>query len=152
MKNAMNRLCDVVDFLESAGAARLEVQRLQRRLDALEARREGLRVQQGAVARKISQRIAEERERELTVVSEELESYRRVEAFVAQIPDRTHCTILRRRYLETGKSWTEIQNDLARDGVYYSQRHLQRLHTQALEEARRLWNRDGEEGTVRERR
>lgn len=144
MKNATNKLCGVVDFLESAGAATLEVRRLHRRVNALEERREGLQTQKGAAARKISQRIAEERERELAVVSKELESYRCVEAFVARVPDKTHRTILRRRYLDVGKSWTEIQNDLAGDGLYYSQRHLMRLHTEALEAARRLWDQEGE--------
>ena len=146
MKNATNKPCDVVDFLESAEAAALEVKRLRRRLDELKERRGQLQTQKGAVARRIAQRIADEQARELAVVSEELESYRRVEAFVAQMPEKTHRTILRRRYLDNGKSWTEIQDDLARDGVYYSQRHLLRLHTQALEAARKLWDQDREEG------
>ena len=146
MKNATNKLCDVVNFLESAEAATLEVRRLRRRLDELEARREGLQTQKGAVARKIAQRLADEQARELAVVGEELECYRRVEAFVAQMPEKTHRTILRRRYLDIGKSWTEIQDDLAQDGLYYSQRHLLRLHTQALEAARELWDQDREEG------
>ena len=149
MKNATNKLCDVVDFLESAEAAALEVKRLRRRLDELKERRGQLQTQKGAVARRIAQRIADEQARELAVVSEELESYRRVEAFVAQMPEKTHRTILRRRYLDTGKSWTEIQDDLARDGLYYSQRHLLRLHTQALEAARELWEQEREEGGQR---
>ena len=149
MKNATNKLCDVVDFLESAEAAALEVKRLRRRLDELKERRGQLQTQKGAVARKVAQRIADEQARELAVVSEELESYRRVEAFVAQMPEKTHRTILRRRYLDTGKSWTEIQDDLARDGLYYSQRHLLRLHTQALEAARELWEQEREEGGQR---
>lgn len=149
MKNATNKLCDVVGFLESAEAATLEVRRLRRRLDELEARRERLQTRKGAAARKIAQRLADEQARELAVVGEELESYRRVEAFVAQMPEKTHRTILRRRYLDIGKSWTEIQDDLARDGLYYSQRHLLRLHTQALEAARKLWDQDREEGRQR---
>lgn len=146
MKNATNKLCDVVGFLESAEVAILEVRRLRRRLDELEARREGLQTQTGAVARKIAQRLADEQARELVVIDGELESYRRVEAFVAQLPEKTHRTILRRRYLDIGKNWGEIQKDLAQDGLYYSQRHLLRLHTQALEAARKLWDQDGEEG------
>ena len=149
MKNATNKPCDVVDFLESAEAAALEVKRLRRRLDELKERCGQLQTQKGAVARRIAQRIADEQARELAVVSEELESYRRVEAFVAQMPEKTHRTILRRRYLDTGKSWTEIQDDLARDGLYYSQRHLLRLHTQALEAARELWEQEREEGGQR---
>ena len=149
MKNATNKLCDVVDFLESAEATVLEVKRLRRRLDERKERRDQLQTRKGALARRIAQRIADEQARELAVVSEELESYRRVETFVAQMPEKTHRTILRRRYLDTGKSWTEIQDDLARDGLYYSQRHLLRLHTQALEAARELWDQEREEGGQR---
>ena len=149
MKNATNKLCDVVDFLESAEATVLEVKRLRRRLDERKERRDQLQTRKGALARRIAQRIADEQARELAVVSEELESYRRVETFVAQMPEKTHRTILRRRYLDTGKSWTEIQDDLARDGLYYSQRHLLRLHTQALEAARELWEQEREEGGQR---
>ena len=151
MKNAKNERCGVVEFLESAGAAALEERRLQRRVEALETRRSGLRVSNGAVARKLAQMILAEREREIEVVNEELESYRRVEEFVARVPGRVNRTILRRKYLDVGKSWTEIGEELARDGLYYSQRHLLRLHTQAVEAAGKLWDEERGEETVRRR-
>ena len=92
--------------------------------------------------------IASEREREAQLIGEELKRYRCVEAFIARVPQQAQQTILRRRYLDIGKSWDEIRDDLARDGVLYSPRHLQRLHTQALRAAQMLW--DEEAG--RERR
>ena len=151
MKNAENERCGVVEFLESAEAAVLEGRRLQRRLETLEERRSSLRVRNGAVARKLAQMILAEREREIAVVKEELESYQRVEAFVARVPGRVNRTILRRKYLDVGKSWTEIGEDLAQDGLYYSQRHLLRLHTQAVEAAGKLWDEERGEEKVKGR-
>ncbi len=152
MKNSTIEMSAVVEFLESAGAATLETLRLRRRLEALETRRESLRLQNGAVARKLTRLIQDECGREADVMREELECYRRVEAFVARVPDRLHRTILRRRYLDVGKSWAEIRDELAKDGLYYSQRHLLRLHTDALEAAQRLWNMERREGMVGQRR
>ncbi len=153
MRNATNEMYAMVQFLESAASATLEVRRLHRRLDALDERRENLRLEKGAVARKLSRLIDDERKRELTVVNEELESYRRVEAFVARVPKRVYRTILRRRYLDVGKSWTEIQDALADDGLFYSHRHLLRLHAEALEAAQKLWREERKwEEAVGERR
>lgn len=151
MKNAENEKCAVMEFLESAEAATLEGRRLQRRLDALEARRGGLRLRGGAVERKLEMMILAEREREVALVHEELESYRRVEAFVARVPGRVNRTILRRKYLDVGRSWTEIGEELARDGVFYSQRHLLRLHAQAVEAAQKLWDEERGEEIVKRR-
>lgn len=143
MKNAEHEMRAVVDFLEGAAAAALEVRRLRRRLEGLDERRGKLRIQKGASARKIEKMIAAEREREARLVSEELAAYRCVEEFIARVPQRAQRTILRRRYLDIGRSWDEIQSDLARDGILYSPRHLQRLHTQALRSALKLWNEEG---------
>lgn len=151
MKIAENEKCAVVEFLESAEAATLEGRRLQRRLEALEMRRDGLKIRGGAVARKLDKLILAEREREVAVVHEELESYRRVEAFVARVPGRVNRTILRRKYLDVGRSWTEIGEELARDGLFYSQRHLLRLHAQAVEAAQKLWDEERGEEIVKRR-
>lgn len=152
MKNGTNENCAVLGFLESAGAAALESRRLRRRLDGLSERRAKLRTQSGAVARKLGKLIDAECERELAVVKQELESYQQVEAFLARVPDRIHRTILRRRYLDVGLSWTEIQDKLAEDGLLYSQRHIIRLHTQAVKAAQMLWSMEGEEGEDKKRR
>ena len=152
MKSAEIEVRAVVDFLESASAATLEVKRLHRRLEALDERRGKLRAQSGATAKRITKLLALEREREVLLIGEELANYRRVEEFLARVPEMTHRTILRRRSLDVGKSWDEIRDDLAADGLFYSPRHMQRLHTQALEAAQKLWTTEREEGTVRERR
>lgn len=151
MKIAENEKCAVVEFLESAEAATLEGRRLQRRLETLETRRDGLKIRGGAVARKLEKLILAEREREVALVHEELENYRRVEAFVARVPGRVNRTILRRKYLDVGRSWTEIGEELARDGVFYSQRHLLRLHAQAVEAAQKLWDEERGEEIVKRR-
>lgn len=152
MRNETREEASVLSFLESAGAAALECSRLRRRLDGLGERREQLRQRKGTAARKIAQMLDEEHERELAAAEKELESYRRVEAFLNRIPDGTYRTILRRRYLDVGLSWTEIRDRLAEDGLYYSERHITRLHTQAVEAAQMLWNREREEGEGGKRR
>ncbi len=152
MRNEMLEKASVVDFLESAGAAALESRRLRRRLDALSERRGKLRLQKGAAARRMTRLLDEEQERELAAAKKELENYRKVEAFLNRIPNVTYRTILRRRYLDVGLSWTEIRDRLEEDGVYYSERHIVRLHTQAVEAAQTLWNREREEGEAGKRR
>ncbi len=88
MKNATNKLCDVVDFLESAEAAVLEVKRLHRRLDELKARRDQLQIQKGAVARRIAQRLADEQARELAVVGTEAERNKAIAEVSKKISDK----------------------------------------------------------------
>ena len=152
MKNAMNETTNVLEFLESAQMAVLERKRLQRRMTELAQRRDQLKLQRGEAARKLRRLLEEERKREFAVVSGELECYRNVETFVSRIPGRVHRTILRRRYLDAEQSWPKIRKSLAEDGMIYSERHLARLHAEALEEARKLWEQGGEEGMAKKRR
>lgn len=152
MKNAMNDEQAVLEFLESAGMAMLENRRLQRRLDSLKDRRDALQSRRSKAARKLKEQLEAEYKRELDVMERELDSYRRVEEFIARLPGSVHRMILRRRYLETWNSWNEVQMVLAADGLNYSLRHLGRLHMGALEKARLLWIREREEESNRERR
>ena len=152
MNNVMCDAEDVVTFLESAQSAALESRRLRRRMQELNERREKLKKRRGAVARKLEKLIAEESRREFAVACEEMERYRSVEQFLARIPGRLHRTILRRWYLETGANWEEIGRLLEEDGAAYSVRHLIRLHAEALDAARMLWEKEGEEGGKKKRR
>lgn len=152
MKNEMNEFHSVEAFLESAEIATLEVKRLQRRLAELTQRQGDLRPRKDAAARRLIRMIDAACKREAELVSRELEVYRSVEEFVARVPGRTNRMILRRRYLEPGLNWTEVRDLLEKDGVIYSMRQLTRLHTQAMEEARKLWETEGEEGAVKKRR
>ena len=152
MKNGRVENGSVQEFLESAGTAALECKRLRRRLKVLTERRAEFQTQRRAGARKIARLICDEWERELAAVEREQERYRTVEAFLEQIPDEMYRMILRRRYLDVGLSWEEIRERLEEDGVFYSQRHITRLHTQALEAAQLLWDRVGKEGESLKRR
>ena len=148
MKNETNEAYAVEGFLESATAAAMESKRLERRIDELDKRLGALRRRkQRTAAKRLSELLGEEMQRERQQIGREMEQYRRVEAFLDRIPDGMCRTILKRRYLEVGVNWTEIQDGLAQDGMFYSQRHLVRLFTRALEQAQRLW--DGEGGTER---
>ena len=152
MRNETNDKAEVLGFLESAGTAALESRRLRRMMDGLGEQQGQLRLQKGAAVRTMARLLGEEQERTLAAAKKELESYRKVEAFLNRIPDGTHRTILRRRYLDVGLNWTEIRDRLAEDGLYYSERHIIRLHTQAVEAARMLWEREREEGESEKRR
>lgn len=152
MKNAMHEADDVMEFLESAQTAALEGKRLRRRLAELARRRDALKKQKGEAARKLDRLLEEERKREFALAGGEMNQYRSVEAFVSRIPGNLHRTILRRRYLDVEQSWAKIRKSLAEDGMFYSERHLLRLHAEAVEEARKLWEQGGKEGTVKKRR
>ena len=52
--------------------------------------------------------------------------------------------MLKLRYLDC-LSWERVQELLSRSGVFYSDRHIYRLHGEALEAARRLWAQDNKE-------
>lgn len=152
MRDATNDHQDMLEFLESAGIAALEHKRLQRRLESLEGRWNALQSHRDTAARKLKKMLEAEHKRELEMLGKELEMYHRAEAFIACVPGSEYRMVLRRRYLEAERSWKKIREVLAGDGVCYSQRHIARLHLEALEEARLLWTKEREEGAGRERR
>lgn len=152
MTHERNEQRALLEFLETAGAAALESCRVQRRLDELKNRRDALKTRKGVTARRMKNMLEAEYKREFEVLTKELDSYRRVEAFIDRIPDSFHRLVLRRRYLDRAKNWNEIRIVLEQDGLRYSPRHLTRLHTEAMEAACLLWNREREEEHDKERR
>lgn len=152
MRCAMSEQTSLQTFLESAQAAALERIRLQRRQEELERRCAALTNRRSASARRLQAMLAAEYRREADITRRELEQYRRVEEFLARLKEPAHRTILRRRYLEVGMGWNEVQSRLAQDGLLYSLRQLMRMHAEALEAARLLWMEEGEEESDRERR
>ena len=73
-----------------------------------------------------------------------MEQERRVENFIDRIPNDSYRLMLKLRYLDC-LSWERVQELLSRSGVFYSDRHIYRLHGEALEAARRLWAQDNKE-------
>ena len=141
----------VKDFLRSAVERRIEVKRHKRRLALLESQCTQIPAPPSAAPggggdthgrESLWAALADAREEEARLIKAELEQYRTVELFIKYIPDTTHRTLLRLRYLE-GMSWTKLQFALCDEGVYYSDRHLRRIHDAAVEEARKLWREPG---------
>lgn len=140
----------VKEFLRSALEAKLEAKRRSRRVKELESRCTKMTAapDSGACGGGNADRevlwalLADERDKEEKALHEELAQYKAVEDFIARLDDPVHRAILRLRYLE-GLGWVKLQQQLYRDGVYYSERHITRLHGAALEAARELWKRPG---------
>ena len=132
-------------FLASATAARLEADRHARRVAALDSRcarvTASLHAGPGggqADAEALWAALCDARTEAAQAVRAEMDRYRAVENFIARLQDPTHRSILALRYLE-GLNWIQVQHRLAEHGSVYSERHVTRLHGQALQAARLIW-------------
>lgn len=61
-----------------------------------------------------------------------------VEQFLSGIPDERYRIILWLRYADQ-MTWPEIAKELEEYGFYYAERHVTRLHGEALAAVRELW-------------
>lgn len=135
---------EVRHFLESATEALVECERLRRRVNRLSTecerlvRTEGL-AHPSETLQELWRLLEEERVREVEAVRHEIQCYHAVEAFIDALPDPMERTVLRRRYLDGQSSWGIICFRLEEDGIYYSQRQIQRFYTAALKTAQSLW-------------
>ena len=66
---------------------------------------------------------------------------RAVDEFLSRMQTPLYRLILKYRYVN-GDSWADILTHLQNSGVFYSDRHIYRLHGLALREARKLWGDD----------
>lgn len=66
------------------------------------------------------------------------QSVRGVSDFIHRIDGAIFQTILHLRYVGL-MPWEEVADHLQKQNIYYSQRHITRLHGQALNAARRQW-------------
>lgn len=146
MLSSSNQTRDPVRaFLESAMEAKLEARRRSRRVARLESqctrmtqRMSGMPFGGGAGAESTWIALAEERALECEAVKNELAKHHEVECFIGRLESVEHKTVLRLRYLE-GFNWVKVQQQLYKDGISYSERHIYRIHGQALQAARELW-------------
>lgn len=65
-----------------------------------------------------------------------------VDDFIDEVPDMTSRAILRYRYLLHLK-WEDVMQRLNECHLYYSDRHLTRLHERAIREAREIYYNQG---------
>ncbi len=61
-----------------------------------------------------------------------------VEAFLNLIPDRVHRVLLHLKYVDLLK-WPQIMEKLPKYKIFYGERHIHRIHGDALEVARTIW-------------
>lgn len=132
-------------FLESAIEAKIDAARLKRRVTELESRCQKMTAQMKANPgggksdiQELWALLADEVEREKAAQRAALEQYHTVEAFITRLSKPTHRAILKLRYLG-GLGWVKVQQELYKQGIFYSERHISRLHNYALDEAFELW-------------
>lgn len=133
-------------FLNSILESRMEINRLKRKLSALEERATNVTSQLTGMPRGGSadrdavlaaladatgeyyRRLAEAERRELEVVN-----------FIDSVPTAEHRIILRLRYVDR-KGWSKVLRALSDAGLDMTERHMFRLHGAALREARELYS------------
>lgn len=135
----------VREFLNSATEAKLEIMRHRMRAEELECRctkvtasMSGMPGGGNSDAQQLWATLADERTKEREAEKRETETYRQVEEFINKLPNSDHRAVLRLRYLN-GMGWVNVQMKLYEAGIFYSERHIYRLHGDALEAARELW-------------
>lgn len=135
----------VRDFLHSAAEARLEYRRRQSRVDELEHRSRRVTGLAGSVGRRggrgpqaLWAALADERERELEAAGAELDRYRQVEALIQKVDKPIYRVILGLRYLQY-LNWKQVRQQMEREGYFYEERQIFRLHAEALAAAGRIW-------------
>jgi DNA-directed RNA polymerase specialized sigma24 family protein len=137
----------VKEFLYSAIEARIDVKRHKRRVQELDAQCARLTANMSGMPRgggddhsheAMWNALADAREQELLAMKRAEEQKQTVDLFITHIPKSQHRSVLKLRYVE-GMSWTRMQFALCDEGVYYSDRHIRRIHDKALDVARELW-------------
>lgn len=140
-----HRAEDLRRFLESAEEALVECKRIERRVQWLRLQCEKM-VRQEGFARpseellSLWKQLEEERMREMDAIRTEMAQYRAVKEFIDAVPDPMGRTILRRRYLDGENTWKSLCQQLEQDGIFYSQRQVQRFYAAAMEFAQSLWD------------
>ena len=143
-----------LDFLRSVRWSRVRARRTDLRLQELRA-----------AATKITQRISgmpgggsdphrdglqaalADLETRLTEEHREaLERERAGSSFLSRLPDASHREVLALRYVHCLR-WPQIREELEKAGLYYEERQIYRIHGNALQAARRLWQDTEEEET-----
>ncbi len=143
-----------LDFLRSVRWSRVRARRTDLRLQELRA-----------AATKITQRISgmpgggsdphrdglqaalADLETRLTEEHREaLERERAVSSFLSHLPDASHREVLTLRYVHCLR-WPQIREELEKVGLYYEERQIYRIHGNALQAARQLWQDTEEEET-----
>lgn len=151
MQKASERKPDPArDFLSSAREAKIEYTRIRRRIAELESQATKCTASLsgmpggggGGGMESLWAALADERRNLTLAAEEELNRYHAVDRFIRKLDDPVHRIVLRLHYLD-GFRWPQVQKEMEKEGYYYCERHITRLHGEALKEARRIWRDQG---------
>ena len=142
-----NRQDPVRAFLESVKEARFEQHRCHRKMLELDAQCQSITAQMSGMPGGGSG--DKHRDALWAALSDQREAYRdkyllakkreqEVEKFISGLPNPVHRAVLSLHYVDL-MTWPYVTKELERCGIYYSERQIFRLHGDALQAARLLW-------------
>ena len=134
-------------FLESVRDARFEQRRCELRLEQIEAQCTSVTARitgapgGGGDVHKDGPlvNLAQTRQDLMAAYDDEQRRGKEVENFIKLLPDVRHRAVLSLHYVNLLK-WPRVVEEMEKCGLYYSERHIHRLHGQALQAARVLWS------------
>lgn len=141
----------VAQYLWGAREAKAEVRRRRLRVHELEARCTSITAKMngmpggGGDRHSLEQAyiaLAAERDAELAAILEEQRKYHEIEDLINGLSCSEYRAVLRHRYLR-GLNWVKVQQEMYRDGFYYADSSVFRLHGEALNEMRRVLREGG---------
>lgn len=141
-----NRADPAREFLESVKDARFVQRRCERKLEELDSRCTAMTARitgvpgGGGDVHKDDALIALAQTRAELKEAQALASLREreVERFINGLPDVRHRVILTLYYVDL-LTWPRVVEEMGKCGLYYSERHVFRIHGEALQAARELW-------------
>jgi len=135
-------------FLESYWELRKEHKRMERKIEELESQCQSVTAKLNATPGGGGSRsnaawdaLVEARDRAGQQLAETLYREAEIEQFINRLSKPVYRQLLKYKYLEL-LDWEQLA-----DKLHYTTRHAQRLHGEALEEARQLWNKETEDIT-----
>lgn len=137
------------DFLRSVWYARVEINRLSLSIKEMEAQAMKVTASLGgtrggnADAQKLWSRLADDTSKLYARQHSYFDQLARVESFIELVPDARQREILKARYVNC-LEWRDVRELLCRGGLSYDERQIYRIHGDALETARKLWEKEKE--------
>ena len=136
----MRKANSVKEFLETALESKLEYARLERRVESLSERALHYPLSsESENVREIHHLLGREVIVELANMQRCADQIDAVAGLIELISDAAYRNLLRYRFLDNC-TFLQMQMRLSSDlNLFYSERHLQRMFTAALDEAQKLW-------------
>ena len=146
MTYRMSNLDPVREFLNSVRYARIEYNRLSERIKALESRCMSITASLNSApgggnadAEELWAALSENTSEDRPEGKEGRSRWRPEHRKKDTLPDPAHRLVLKLRYIDV-LSWEDVIQRMTQGGLFYSARQVYRIHGEALEVARALWN------------